>query len=288
MINYLLIRLVKILLGLRYRVRVQGLEQIITRGRRGILFLPNHPALIDPIILMSRLYDTFQPRALADEVQIDRFVIRRLARRMGVLPIPDIGRSGSTVAGEVRDMINRCIEILRNNGNLLLYPAGQTYRQYFEDIRGNSAVDRILGELPSVRIVLVRTHGLWGSSFSWASGKEPSVSGALWHGVRSLLLSGLFFTPRRQVNIELIEPEDFPRHADRNTINEYLQNFYNENARPNTYVPYSLWEKGSVRQLAEPDSLLVEGDPRRIPPATRRLSLKQAPAKPTTAPLPKN
>jgi len=271
MINYVLIKLVRFLLSLRYRVRIHGLEQIRQQGQRGILFLPNHPALIDPIIVMSQLYGPFRPRALADEVQIDRFLIRQLAERIHVLPIPDIGRSGTMVAGQVRDMIDRCVTTLKDNDNLLLYPAGRVYRKNREDIRGNSAVERIISQVPEIRIVLVRTRGLWGSSFSWASGSAPSVSGALWLGVRSLFLSVLFFAPRRDVDIEFVEPDDFPRAADRNTINTYLETFYNAKPQPNTYVPYTVWERGGIRTLPEPAGVHVEGDSCLIPAATRRL-----------------
>jgi 1-acyl-sn-glycerol-3-phosphate acyltransferase len=41
------------ILALRYRIRVQGVSAVVQRGRRGILFLPNHPAMIDPVIVMA-------------------------------------------------------------------------------------------------------------------------------------------------------------------------------------------------------------------------------------------
>ena len=270
MLNHLLITIVKILLRLRYRIRLHGAREIARAGNRPILFLPNHPALIDPIIVMAYLYRPFRPRALADEVQIDRFFIRRLACRLGVMPIPDIGRSGSLVTDQVRAMLDQCVATLHHR-HLLLYPAGRVYRQHLEDLRGNSAVHRIIQQLPDVRIVLVRTRGLWGSSFSWATGKEPSLSRALKSGLKSLLLSGIFFAPRREVNIELIEPTDFPRPADRNTINKYLEAFYNEDALPNTFVPPTIWQPRTSRRLPEPPGIDIQGDPSLIPPATRSL-----------------
>ena len=51
---------------LRYRIRVKGLDEVVARyGRKGILFLPNHPALIDPVILNTVLWGRFKPRSLA-------------------------------------------------------------------------------------------------------------------------------------------------------------------------------------------------------------------------------
>jgi long-chain-fatty-acid--[acyl-carrier-protein] ligase len=271
MINYFLALFVQTIFRLRYRVRICGLAEILGKDRRGILFLPNHPALIDPIILVSRLYEPFKVRALADRDQIDRFFIRRLARRVNVLPIPGLDRVDTSSATEVRKTIVQCVEALRNGDNLILYPAGRARRQHLEEISGTSAVESILRELPDVRIVLIRTRGLWGSRFSWACGYKPLVVPTLWKGLKALLLSGIFFTPRREVNIELIEPDNLPRNDSRKQINKYLENFYNENAEHNTYVPYTIWESGGIRQLPEPEKPRVQGDPRQISPATRKL-----------------
>jgi hypothetical protein len=53
------------------RVVFRGRREVASRGRRGILFLPNHPALVDPIILMAALRRPFAPRALADRDAIE-------------------------------------------------------------------------------------------------------------------------------------------------------------------------------------------------------------------------
>ena len=271
MINFLLVLWAKALLGLRYRVRIRGREEVIRKGAGGILFLPNHPALIDPIILLAHLYGPFKVQALADRDRVDVFFIRRLARRVGVLRLPDIAKRGLSSASEVRQIIDQCVKSLQRGENILLYPAGRVYRQYLEDLRGNSAVERILRQLPEVRVVLVRTRGLWGSSFGWAWGSEPIIGKALRKGTRALLLSGIFFAPRREVSIELVEPVDLPRNADRNIINAYLEKFYNEVAQKNTYVPYTIWETGGVRQLPEPSGYGIEGDIGRIPKVTRQI-----------------
>lgn len=271
MITRLITVMVKMLLWGRYRVRVHGLDEIRSAGARGILFLPNHPAMIDPIILMSQLQWGFKARVLADRDQIDRFVIRRLAARVNVPAIPDMAKFGASAGDEVRRGISQCIAALRGGDNLVLYPAGRTYRQRLEDLAGSSAVHSILRELPDVRIVLVRTRGLWGSMFSRASGAQPSIAAVLRRGVRSLLSSGLFFAPRRKVSIEFTQPADIPRQADRLTINRYLERFYNEDAPANTYVPYTIWERGGVRELPEPQVGHLPGDLAAVPPATRQI-----------------
>ena len=81
MINLLILFVARPLLWLRYRVQVRGLGKIAIRGRGGILFLPNHPALIDPVILVCRLYGRFRTRALADRSHPQREPLKRLLRR---------------------------------------------------------------------------------------------------------------------------------------------------------------------------------------------------------------
>jgi long-chain-fatty-acid--[acyl-carrier-protein] ligase len=259
MINRLLQWFVRSLLFLRYRVRVTGLEAVAERGTRGILFLPNHPAMIDPFIVMTRLYDPFRARALADQKQIDRFFIRWLAKRARVMPLADLAKAGGSAEG-ARAAIDQCVDALRNGDNLILYPGGQVVHERFEDLRSNSGVRMILDALPDVRVVLIRTRGLWGSIFSWASGRAPGVGKALRLAVRTFLASGIFFARRREVTMELVEPEDLPRQADRNDLNRYLEAFYNDGAPPNTYVPRTFWERGEPQILPEPATVGAQGD----------------------------
>ena len=84
-------------------------------------------------------------------------------------------------------------------------------RHRSETLGGVSAAHRIISELPDLRVVLVRTTGLWGSSFGWASGKPPRLKDGLFGHLPQMLASGLFFMPKRAVHLELSEPDDLPR-----------------------------------------------------------------------------
>ncbi|MDD4891017.1 MAG: AMP-binding protein [Phycisphaerae bacterium] len=272
MISRLFWRAVRSLLALRYRVRTRGLEDILARGRSGILFLPTHPALIDPIIMMSQLVSRFAPRALADRDQIDRFVIRWFARRLGVRPIPVADRLGVASGRQIRQMLAETIAGLAHGENALLYPAGHLLHSRLENLGGNSAVEMILRSVPDVRVVLVRTRGLWGSSFSYANTPELHMGRILRKGALSLLASGIFFAPRRRVDIEFVEPADLPRTTDRSVLNRYLERFYNEGAPPNTYVPRTIWDRRGMRELPEPDARAGAGEGAVVvPSATREL-----------------
>jgi long-chain-fatty-acid--[acyl-carrier-protein] ligase len=273
MIDFLLRTITKWLLSLRYHVSIRGLEAVAAKGKKGILFLPNHPALIDPIILAAYLRTPFAPRALADKDQVDRFLIRWLARRTGVRIIPSMTKYGSAVRSEVEKVLDESIVGLKHGENLLLWPGGRAYRSYLEDLGGNSAVERILQQYPDIRIVLIRIKGLWGSGFSWASGHKPEVAKTLRRGFFSLLASGIFFAPRRRVTIEFYEPPNLPRTADRNTLNRFLEAYYNTDAQHNTYVPYTIWEKGGPVTLPEASPARLDGAQSSVPPATRQMVL---------------
>jgi len=264
----------RFLLWLRYRIRVNGLDRVASPDGRGVLFLANHPALIDPIMVMTALWPRFRPRVLADRAQVQRVGIHFLARRVRALEMADMARDGRGAKEQVESMIEASAAALRRGECLLLYPAGRIYRQRREDLGGNSAVEQLLRAVPNMRVVLVRTAGLWGSGFSRASGKQPEVLPVLRKGLWGLLKSGLLFAPRRHVAIDVVEPDDFPRGADRVVLNRYLEDFYNRNAGGSTYVPYSLWEGGGVRWLPEPVSSSEPGVARRIPPATREMVLQ--------------
>ena len=260
----------RLAIGLRYRVRARGLQAVAERGTRGILFLPNHPALIDPVIIGVALMKTFRARFLADEDQIDRFFIRNLARLIGVIPIPDPGKGGLAARQAVQQGLARCVEALRKGDNVVIYPAGQLMRSRYENLRGNSAVRWILDQVPDVRIVLVRDRGLWGSGFGYASGRVPLVGQVLKKGILALLACGVFFAPRRPVDLEFVEADELPRKAGREALNRWLEDFYNVDAPPATHVPYTFWRRGGIREMPEPKYALAAGDVLAVPDATRQ------------------
>jgi long-chain-fatty-acid--[acyl-carrier-protein] ligase len=262
----------RLLLSLRYRVEVQGLEEVRARGTSRVIFLPNHVALIDPAILMVRLDRWFHPRALGDEYQISRPIVGPLSRLFGVRPLPNMERQGLSVLEATKKALADTIAGVQAGENLLFYPSGRLRQQHLEEIRAASGTEVLVKAVPEARVVLVRQTGLWGSSFSLAfNGRMPSAVAMARHGLKYLLLNGLFFMPRRRVVIEFVEPGDFPRDDDRMAINRYLEAFYNARAPLNSYVPYGFWERGGMRELPDPEVRRIQGDAADVPEATRRI-----------------
>ncbi len=264
--------LVRALLWLRYRVTVKGLEKIQPDGRP-ILFLPNHPALIDPVIVMTRLFGRFHPRPLADESQVDRMFVRRIAGLMRTIVIPDLSTGGREQRTQVRAGIEQVVQALNQGDNVLLYPAGRLMRGPSEDLGANSAVAQIVASVPDLRVVLLRTTGLWGSEFSRAGGL-PSLTGNIKNHFFRLLGSGIFFMPRRQVGIEVHETVDFPRTADKMTINRYLEDFYNGVEQKRVQVPYLPFQ-GKVQVVEEQVTARPKQDTSEVPAAIRKMVLEK-------------
>jgi len=229
--------------GLRYRVTTRGLEHIAAPGKdAAILFLPNHPALMDPIIVYSQLAGA-RPHPLADEHQLTGLFGGLVARIIGSVSIPDLRKDGFKARKALEAGMTAISDALRHGDSVLFYPAGRIYRAKKESIGGNSGTAALLSSLPTVRVVLVRTTGLWGSAFSYAAtGKAPSLVREIGRGIATVLANLVFLTPRREVTVEFIEPEDIPRDGDKHTLNPWLEAFYREAERPAMAVPRFFWQ----------------------------------------------
>ena len=230
--------------GLRYRVTTSGLDSIAAPGKdEAILFLPNHPALIDPIIVYSQIAD-LRTRPLADAKQMGGLLGSLAGVVTRAVRIPSIQTEGFKARHAIRAAIQAVTDALRKGDCVLFYPAGRAYRAQKESLGNNSGTAAILRALPDVRVVLVRTTGLWGSSFSYAAaGKAPSMVRGLARGIAVVIANLVFFTPRREVRVEFLEPDDLPRGGDKHSLNPWLEAFYNKAERPAVAVPRFFWQR---------------------------------------------
>ncbi len=247
---WVLLGFTQLILRLRYRIHVKGLDALKEENlskKGGILFLPNHPAEIEPIILMTLLWKRFRPRPLA----VERFyyLVPFLMKCIGALPLPDI-RSASNrwKAKQVEKRLNDISEELKKRENFLVYPGGKVKLTPYETLGGNSLVHNILQRSPDTNIVLIRTTGLWGSSFSTLyTGRSPDFWTVLKQGIKTVFKNGIFFIPKREVNITIeVAPKDFPATAERLEMNKYLEDWYNrypdKGPEPLSQVSYAFWK----------------------------------------------
>lgn len=245
-------------LKLRYRIEVKGLEEIsksplLKKG--GILFLPNHPAHMDPLFLSLLLWPKFRMRPVVTEYIYRMPILRPFMKLTQAIPIPNLETSFNQIKmKKAKDSIQKAVDSLKDNYNIILYPAGRLKVGAKEVIAGSSGAHEILQQSPEANVVLIRTTGLWGSSFSRAIlGVSPDLVKTIWHGIRTILKNGIFFAPRRKVKIEFsVAPPEFPRNSPRIEFNRYLESWYNRyidskgqvhEEEPLQLVSYSFWRQ---------------------------------------------
>jgi long-chain-fatty-acid--[acyl-carrier-protein] ligase len=234
LLKWLLINSLRTVLWFRYRLKVEGVEHLkkdVLNRPAGVLFLPNHPAyFVDPILLAIAVWPYYPLRPMITEYMYYLPVVNSLMRFLNALPVPNFHNASNSVKRKRNDQVfEEVISGLKQGENFLIYPAGKVKYTAKEQVGGASGVQRILQEVPEANVVLVRTKGLWGSSFSRAVAKEaPSLGQAVLMGVKTVLKNLLFFTPRRTVTISFeAAGEDFPRHAGRLELNKYFEQWYN-------------------------------------------------------------
>lgn len=245
--QFLLFYLLKFIIFLRYKIDVKGYKEIKGKMKKGVVFLPNHPAEMDPIILMSILWAKYQPRTLIVEhffyITGLRFFIELLSKP---LPLPTMDVGNEWKKQQVEKLKNKILETTVRGDNFLIYPSGKLKSTGDEKLGGASLTHQLLQDNPDLPIVLVRTTGLWGSTFSRAiTGYSPDFGKNLKKGFFAILKNLIFFTPRRKVSVEFEVPtEDFPRKGEKLEINEWLENWYNKKGvEPLTLVSFSMWGK---------------------------------------------
>jgi long-chain-fatty-acid--[acyl-carrier-protein] ligase len=234
-VEYFIAYLMKLLLQFRYRIRVKGLENLTPETlnqKGGVVFMPNHPSyFVDPIIATLAVWPKFPIRPMIVEYMYYTPFIHGLMRFMDALPIPNFVSSSNSLKRKKNEkVIQTVIQDLKQGQNFLIYPAGKVKHTAYESIGGASAVHRILQETPEANIVLVRIKGLWGSRFSRAlTGEAPLLSQVVWEGLKVILKNLIFFTPRREITVELTPaPSNFPRQASRLELNRFLEQWYNK------------------------------------------------------------
>jgi hypothetical protein len=221
--------LVRLIVFLRYRIRVNGWEQIRDL-QSPVLLLPNHPGFIDPVLILAIFYGAFRPRPMLYEENFRNPVLRLLMKLLlDAVPIPDVNRPSQEARQRTEQAIAAVIEGLRGGENFVLWPSGWMQRDGVERLHGAKALTDILRAVPNAQIGLVRTRGLWGSMFTFVrTGKRPRLLRSFVIVCLLLLANVLFFMPRRRVEITLerLDRAKLPE-LERDKVNRWFEDWYN-------------------------------------------------------------
>jgi long-chain-fatty-acid--[acyl-carrier-protein] ligase len=240
LLRFLLWLLVRLILPLRYRIRVEGLEEL--RGLTGpTLVLPNHPAFVDPLLVLSVLWPRLRPRPMVYEEIFRNPLLYPLMKLIDAVRIPDLERASVQARAQAETAVTAVIAGLKAGANHILWPSGHVQRTSVERLGAARSVADILQAVPEATVVLVRTRGLWGSRFSYAyTGERPALVGNLLLGAAMLLSNLLVLMPRRHVHLTLrrVSRAELPE-ARREALNPWLEAWYNaDGPETPTFVPY--------------------------------------------------
>jgi long-chain-fatty-acid--[acyl-carrier-protein] ligase len=235
--------LFRLIFGGRYRIRVHGREHL-ANVKGSVLVLPNHPGYIDPFLLFVTLWPALRMRPLVYRGTFLGPTGRFLVRLVNALEVPDLEVASVRARSEAEEAIAAIVAGLGRGECFILWPAGRVWRDGLEHIGPARSAADILRARPGTGVLLVRSRGVWGSSWTWAQlGKRPYQAWLMLAGLGWLLVNGLFFMPRRRVEItlELVEPGRLPEPR-REIFNPWLERWYNGDlgGKPEkpVWVPY--------------------------------------------------
>lgn len=241
-------------LALRYRVRIEDKDLLHRIPNKGILILPNHPAEVDSLILMRVLWPRFRPRPLAVEHFYYQKGIRFFMDLVRTLPLPTMDTGNPWKIQQIQKLKKRILGGFKTGDNFLIYPSGRLKSTGEEQVGGTSMVHDLLQEMPQLPMVLIRISGLWGSRFSRAlTGSTPDFGKMLWESVKLLVKNGIFFAPRREVQVTVKWlGEEFPRKASKLEINRAFGQWYNRDGiEPIKLVSNVFWKEELPKVIVE-------------------------------------
>ena len=225
----------------RYRVEIDGLKSVAQD--KPLLVLPNHPAMVDPMLVGVTFWKT-PLKPLSDELFFKTGIVApRVLKTLGAVAVPDLRKhrtaKGATIARGLGDIVKTTLE---DGGNVIFYPSGhiQTESEH-EDIGTRQLAYNMCGDLPEgVRVIGVRTRGLWGSIWS-RKGRKTSPSFVPTF-IKSVFLWFFWspFVPRRRVTMHVEDLTDRVKEwssLTRLEFNRKLEEWYNDEPQTNADGP---------------------------------------------------
>ena len=259
-------------LRLRYRVTVEGAEGLSSL-QGPTLILPNHPAYVDPPLVLSHLRLGRSLRPLVFSGLYRLLPLRPLMAMVDAFEVPDLSAQSRDAQAKTLGMIEAVVARIGRGDSFLIYPSGRLQRGNAEVVGSARAVHELLSRCPDLNVVLVRTCGLWGSSFGCAAtGAPPSLVPTILGNLGWALAALLVFLPRRKVTIhvEVLPRGTLPKKS-REETNAFLEGRYNvDGPQQPAFVRFSYLFGPSTGHYAA-GAALPAIDPASIDPKTIRL-----------------
>ncbi len=220
----------RVILASRYRVKLKGTE-VLTNNDNPLLFLPNHQAIVDPMLFMTQTYRYTTCVPVITSGYYDMPVANTLFKKWGAIRVSDLqqGSRNTNVLDNITTSVTKGFEL---GHNIVIYPSGQLPAQGLEKIYNKQGAKKIVENLPpDIKVIGVRISGLWGSIWSKAwTGDSPNFISTILKSVWYSLANLIFFIPRRPVTIEFVDITEramVNAKSDRQIFNTFLEEFYN-------------------------------------------------------------
>ncbi len=220
----------RVMLSMRYKVNLLNLNGI--DKNRPVLFLPNHQAVVDPMLFVSFIYPHKNVVPVITSTYYDMPVLNKFFKNWGAVRVSDL-EAGSRNLDVLKNIIDATMLAFDHKRSIVIYPSGHIASKGYERIINKKSAYEMLKNMPDdVQVVGVRINGLWGSMWSKAyTGKSPNFIKSVLKGFVYAIGNLVFFIPRRKVNISF---EDITatskanaKQMDRKSFNAYLEQFYN-------------------------------------------------------------
>ena len=210
-----------------------------TQKTTSYLVLPNHPAMVDPMLVGVAFWKT-PLKPLSDESFFHTGIVAPwVLKTLGAVAVPDLRKhrtaQGATIARGLGDIVKSTLE---DGGNVIFYPSGhiQTEPEH-EDIGTRQLAYNMCREIGEaglcsreIRVIGVRTRGLWGSIWSRKGRKASPVFVPTF--IKSVFLWFFWapFVPRRRVTMHVEDMTDRVKEWSKLTrleFNRKLEEWYN-------------------------------------------------------------
>lgn len=228
----------------RYAVELRGIDAIHPKST--YLVVPNHPAIVDPLLVVTELHRVrLDVRPLVDESFFSNKLTRHILALFDAVKVPDFRRVNFRPILKVRptrrDSARRAkalaytvLATLTSGGNVLLYPSGHITADGREKMSNRQLAYNVISQLPAdVRVLAVRTRGLYGSMWSRVGGRPaPPYVKTLIKSVFLWVFTS--FRRRRKVTISFVDVTEKSKgwaSLGRQEFNRRLEDWYDADLR---------------------------------------------------------